>query len=89
MDEKLDEEAGRLEFRAIVYELEATRERLQVLLARVKRTKGFRRSRRVFGVDLDAAMSTPFVWAGCLEAALESVTEAIEQVRKGARRRRA
>ncbi len=88
MDEKLDERAGRLEFQAIAYELEATRERLQALLGRVKRTKGFRRSRRTFGLDLEAPMSMQFVWAGCLEAALESVTEAIEEVRKGAGGRR-
>jgi hypothetical protein len=88
MDEKLDDEAGRLEFRAIAYELEATRERMHALLRRVQHTKGFRRSLRVYALDSEAPVSVQFVWAGCLGAAIESVTEAIEQVRKGARRGR-
>ena len=88
MDEKLDKGSGRDEFRAIAHELKATRARMRTLLARVKRTRGFRRSRRAFGLDLGAPASLPFVWAGRLEVALESVTEAIGELRSGTRKLR-
>lgn len=88
MGKKLDEAAGRVEFRAIGQELMATRARMRALLARVKRTRGFHRSRRAFATDINADVSVPFAWAGSIEVALTSVSEAITELRRGRRERR-
>ena len=88
MDHKLDEAAGRQELGAIADELKVARTRMRALLARVRRTRGFQRSRRALGVSVDARMSLPFLWAGHLEVAVESVTDAIVELRMGARKRR-
>jgi len=88
MAEKLDEAGGRTEFQAIVKELQAARAHMRALLARVKRTHGFHRSRRALGVDVNTPVSLPFVWAGKLGVALEAVEEAIREMRAGGRPRR-
>ena len=88
MAQKLDEGGGRLELLAIAEDLRAARERMRALLARVKRTHGFRRSRRAVGADVNASVTLQFIWGGNLEVALESVTAAIHELGQGACRRR-
>jgi hypothetical protein len=93
MAQRLSEGEVRQELQAIADDLAAARSRLRALLARVKRTRGFHRSRRLLEERMTAgrlpAVSLPFRWAGHLEVAVAALGEARRELRQaGAQGRR-